>query len=84
MPGVTQINQNEILLIGGFAISSALKGLFQVENGGADGLGDSYIINLIEKSISRLDNLGSSMDASAALERRIHPWVIVTRRISDR
>ena len=28
MPGIVQINQNEILIMGGFAISSALKGLF--------------------------------------------------------
>lgn len=56
VPSVVQLSSTEILIMGGFAISSALKGLFQGEAGGVDGLPDVYIYNMQKKSITRLDD----------------------------
>ena len=39
--------------MGGFAISTALKGLFKSEVGGLDGLSDLYIFNVAKKTIRR-------------------------------
>lgn len=58
--------------MGGFAISSALKGLFSTKSGGLDGLSDIYLYNLDKKSITRLD------DPEAPLPQ-VHPWHIVSQ-----
>ena len=60
--------------MGGFAISSALKGLFQGEAGGVDGLPDIYVYNMQKKSITRLDD----PEVAPAEVQKIHPWHFAT------
>ena len=74
VPAIIQLNDKEILIMGGFAISSALKGLFQGEAGGVDGLPDIYVYNIHKKSIVRVDD----PEIPAAQAQKIHPWHFAT------
>ena len=68
VPAVAQISTGEIVIMGGFAISSALKGLFKTEVGGEDGLSDIYVYNVGKKSVTRIDEHGE-MAATVATTR---------------
>ena len=78
---MTQISSDEIVIMGGFAISSALKGLFMHDDGGLDGLSDIYIYNMRRNRLRRVDHHNTEQPAG---ELKIHPWHMVTRSMQER
>ncbi len=81
LPGVLQFNSQEILILGGFSISSALKGLFQSEAGGMDGLSDIYSFNLSRKTLHRLTPADQNQTSDGFSEGayKLNPWHFVSR-----
>ena len=80
LPGVLQFNSQEILILGGFSISSALKGLFQSEAGGMDGLSDIYSFNLSRKTLHRLtSDQDQTSDSFSDSAYKLNPWHFVSR-----
>ena len=71
--------------MGGFAISTALKGLFKTEAGGLDGLSDIYSFNVRRNKIQRLDDpstVGGDPTLMQQPNLQIHPWHFVSRSMT--
>ena len=66
--------------MGGFSISTALKGIFMHDSGGFDGLSDIYVYNILDNKITRVDYYTQEQPK----EIKIHPWHMVTRSMQER
>ena len=67
--------------MGGFSISTALKGIFMHDSGGLDGLSDIYVYNILDNKITRVD---CHTQEQPNREIKIHPWHMVTRSMQER